>query len=224
MTTPHGTSPRVRVCTRCAQRFTDGGPYLRGLCPSCITLVVTCWSESRYRHLLAELAVAAALREGPRTLVALLSGALARLPAVAHHAIYLRDARLGAYRLSTPVPGAPATLPSCLADALADCAGPVATLALGERDVRVASACAEPGWTMALPLRGEDDVVGAALFACAGSAALTAPGDLAYLGIVASAIGAGLARARAAGVAASPAPVATRRWDRATVHRLRWLL
>jgi hypothetical protein len=224
MAFPHGTSLRVRTCTRCALPFTTDGPYLRGLCPGCVTLVVTCWSEGRYRRILTELASAAALREGPAALVAALRRAIVGVADAGPPAIYFFDDRHAALHAIAAGPDTPAVLPAFMADAVRDCVGPVATIALAERDVRIASICTGHKWTMALPLRGEDDVLAVAFFGCVAATAPSKPEDLAYLALTASAVGAGLARARAVGLAALPVRPAPRRWDRATVQRLGWLL
>ncbi|HXJ35094.1 MAG TPA: hypothetical protein VMS22_13770 [Candidatus Eisenbacteria bacterium] len=226
MTAAQRNPLRVCNCTRCARPFASDGAYLRGMCPSCISLVVTCWSESRYRRMLTELAAAAALREGPRALIASLDAALARLPGACRHAVYLRDERQGSFRLAAPCVDAARALPSCVAEALHDCVGPVATITLAERDPRVGPACGALGWTTAVALRGDEGVVGVALLGSADATAVSDPKDLAYLSLVASAVGAGLARAHAVGLdLPAPTKVAPRwRWDRINVNRLGWLL
>ena len=69
-------------------------------------------------------------------------------------------------------------------------------------------------------------MVGVALLGSADATAVSDPKDLAYLSLVASAVGAGLARAHAVGLdLPAPTKVAPRwRWDRINVNRLGWLL
>src|SRR5262245_30111325 len=196
MTPAHSRPLRVRTCNRCARLFSTDGPYLRGFCPSCIALVVGCWAESRYRHVLTELAVTAAVRSGVAGLVTSLGAALERLASITRHAIYLRRAG-DRFELAAPAPEAPPELPAGFAEVGGDCIGPVARFTLAEGDVRVGTASACHGWTVALPLRGDAEAIGLVLMAAASGMAIGNPDDLAYLSIVASAIGAGLARAHA---------------------------
>ncbi len=221
----HRKPLRICTCTRCARPFTDDGAYLRGCCPSCVALVVSCWAEARYRRMLTELATSTAIRGGTTALVTAFDRALAEIRSVDRRAIYLQDPRTRGFALATPSLGAPATLPSFVATALAHCAGPVAIITLAEHDVRLGSLAASAGWSMAIALRGDADaVLGVACIGCAGDTAVTDAEDLAYLATVASAIGAGLAEARALGLVATASPPQPRPRERTSLQRLTWLL